>query len=112
MKNWTPLMGIYLILAIAGFFIPWYYNLQFILYGDAPLTISRFLGDGMSTFLTSSLTTDLLIGASAFFIWMIVEGRRLGMKHLWVYAVCTFMIAFAFSCPLFLLMRERKLQAK
>ena len=43
---------------------------------------------------------------------MVVEGRRLGMRHLWFYVVATFLIAFAFTCPLFLFMRERLLAAR
>lgn len=41
---------------------------------------------------------------------MCVEARRLGMRHLWVYVLGTVLVAFAFTCPLFLLMRERHLQ--
>lgn len=107
MKKWTPLMWIYLIFAIAGLVVPWYFNLQFILYGDEPFSVRRFLADGMATPLSSSITTDFLIGATPVFIWMMVEGRRRKMKHLWFYFVGTFLIAFAFACPLFLFMRER-----
>ena len=42
-----------------------------------------------------------------------VEGggrERLGMRW-WVYLLATFLIAFAFACPLFLMMRERRLRA-
>lgn len=33
-------------------------------------------------------------------------------EHGWVYTVLTFMIAFAFACPLFLPTRERYLRAR
>ncbi len=32
------------------------------------------------------------------------------MRHLWVCVLGTFLVAFAFTCPLFLFMRERHLQ--
>jgi len=32
------------------------------------------------------------------------------MRHWWFYVVTTFLVAFAFACPLFLLMREARLQ--
>lgn len=102
-------MWIYLAFAIAGLIVPWYFNLQFILYGDAPFSVGRFLADGMATPLSSSITTDLFIGSTPVLIWMMVEGKRQKMKHLWVYFIFTFLIAFAFTCPLFLFMRERKL---
>ncbi len=109
MKNWTPLMWIYLLLAIAGLIVPWYFNLQFMAQGDGEFSIRDFVAEGFATSGAASLTSDLLIGASAVTLWMIVESRRLKMKGLWLYLVFTYLIAFAFACPLFLLMRERKL---
>ena len=40
---------------------------------------------------------------------MIMEGRKLGMKRVWLYIVLSGVTAFAFTFPLFLAMRERKL---
>ncbi len=108
MKNWTILMWVYLLFAIAGIIVPWYYNLQFMLYGDETFSIGRYLADGMATPLSASITTDFFIGTTPVLIWMMVEGSRQKMKHLWFYFIFTFLIAFAFTCPLFLFMRERK----
>jgi len=110
MKNWTPLMWLYLAFAIAGIIVPWYFNLQFMMYGDEPFTIRRFLADGMATPLSSSITTDFFISSTPVLIWMMIEGKRLKMKRLWFYFIFTFMIAFAFTCPFFLFMRERKIR--
>jgi len=38
-----------------------------------------------------------------------MEGRKLGMKRVWVYIALSGVTAFAFTFPLFLAMRERKL---
>ncbi len=56
-----------------------------------------------------SLSRDLFVSSSAFFVWIIVESRRLGIKNLWIIILTTFTIAFAFSAPLFLFLRERRL---
>ena len=112
MKNWSLLTWIYFLLAILGLIVPWYFNLQFILYGAEPFTVPKFIADGMATPLSSSITTDLFISATAICIWMMVEGKRLKMKYLWAYFICTYLIAIAFTCPLFLFNRERKLNAK
>lgn len=56
------------------------------------------------------MASDFWVGAFAALIFMIVEGRRLQMKRLWIYVVLTFVIAWAFAFPLFLFMRERMLQ--
>lgn len=107
----TPLMIFYLVCSVAGLIVPWYFNWQFIQTGE-PLTVSAFIKASHLSPLTSSLSTDFLIGCSAVFVWMIVEGKRIGVKHLWFYAVFTFVIAWAFTLPLFLFQRERLLQRK
>ena len=56
----------------------------------------------------SSLT--VAIGATAVVIWMVQESRRLQMRGLiWVLLSCV-TVAFAFGAPLFLYLRERRLQ--
>jgi hypothetical protein len=40
---------------------------------------------------------------------MITEAKRLGMKRVWLYIVLSGVTAMAFTFPLFLAMRERKL---
>ena len=56
-----------------------------------------------------SLSRDLFIGASAIFIWIINESKKLNVKNMWIVYIGTFLIAFAFSAPFFLFLRERRL---
>jgi hypothetical protein len=49
------------------------------------------------------------VGASAIFIWIVNESRKLEMKNMWIVYIGTFLIAFAFSAPLFLFLRERRI---
>jgi hypothetical protein len=109
MKKLTPLMIFYLLCTIAGFFVPWYFNWQHMKTGE-PFTPTAWLMAGWGSALARSVTTDFLIGSTAVLVWMVVEGRRLKMKYLWLYVVFTFLIAWAFTCPLFLFNRERLLQ--
>jgi hypothetical protein len=55
------------------------------------------------------LSLDILIVAIAGSALMIMEAKRLGMKRVWLYIVVSGVTAFAFTFPLFLAMRERKL---
>lgn len=57
----------------------------------------------------SSLSWDLLATASAASIFIILEGRRLGIRWYWAYVVFSFVTAVAFTFPLFLAVRERHL---
>jgi hypothetical protein len=109
MKKITPLMWFYLICAIAGAIVPMYFIVQYIRTGQT-FTPIVWLQAGLTTTLTKSITFDFLIGSTAITMWMIVEGVRLKMKRLWVYILFTFMIAWAFACPLFLFARERHLE--
>lgn len=71
---------------------------------------SDFIGDWtLSGPAVSSLTTDLLVVAIAGSILIIVEARRLGMRAGWAYVVVGLLTAFAFTFPLFLALRERRL---
>ena len=109
MKKFTPLASFYLLASIAGLFVPWYFNAQQLMHGDLPFTLANYLGAGMANNFTSSITTDFFIATIPVLVWMMVEGRKLQMKNLWFYFVFTFVIAFAFTCPMFLFMREVKL---
>ena len=109
MKKITPLAGFYLLFAIAGLLVPWYFNAQQLMHGAEPFTFANYIGAGMANNFTSSITTDFFIATIPVLVWMMIEGRRLQMKNLWFYFVFTFVIAFAFTCPLFLFMREQKL---
>jgi hypothetical protein len=102
-KYWNPRSTVYLVLSIIGLVGCWYFNILAIQQGR------DFLADWNSTPAVSSATTDLLITASAASIFIIVESKRIKMKYGWLYVIFSFVTAIAFTFPLFLAMRERKL---
>ena len=106
----TPLMIVYGIFAAAGAIVPWYFNIRHMRESGELLTPQVWLAGGFINSPTGSITTDFLIGTTPVLVWMVVEARRLGMRRSWLYVVTTFLVAFAFACPLFLLMREARLQ--
>lgn len=59
----------------------------------------------------AALTSDLLVVYVLMSTWIVIEGRRLGMRHLWVYLVANTMVAVAVGLGLFLVQRERQLRA-
>ena len=103
-KNWTPAAIVWLVLAIIGLIGTWTFNTL------AIIQLRDFIGDWVNSGpAVSSLTVDLLVVAVAGSILIVVESRRLGMKRPWLYIVLSGITAFAFTFPLFLAMRERKL---
>jgi hypothetical protein len=104
------LAWIYLALAVAGGVLPWLANLDFIRDSGQPFDLGLFVRLANANPAAQSLSRDLAVGASAVTLWMVVESRRLGMRGLgWVLLSCV-TIAFAFGAPLFLYLRERRLQ--
>jgi hypothetical protein len=104
------LAWIYLALAVAGGVLPWLANLDFIRESGQPFDLGLFVRMANANPAAQSLSRDLAVGATAVTLWMVVESRRLGMRGLvWVLLSCV-TIAFAFGAPLFLYLRERRLQ--
>lgn len=103
------LAWLYLALAIAGAVLPWLANLEFMQAYGASFDLGVFVELANANPAAKSLSRDLLVGASAITIWMVVESRRLGMRHLWLVLLSSVTIAFAFAAPFFLFLRERRL---
>ena len=105
-RHWTPLAVVYLVLAVAGLVGTWTYN------AIAIAERRDFIGDLVTSGpAVSSITTDLLVVALAGSILIAVESRRLGMRFAWAYILGSALTAFAFTFPLWLAMRERRLAA-
>ena len=100
---------LYLLLAIAGAVLPWMANLSFLQQHGPAFDIGLFVQLANANPAAQSLSRDLAIAATAVSIWMVVEARRIGLKGVtWVLLGCV-TVAFAFGCPLFLYLRERRL---
>jgi len=74
---------------------------QYIVDGDGNI-LDDVTANGAATF----TVIDLLAVAFVALIFMVAEGRRLGMRFLWVYVVITFLVAISVSLPLFLIVRQ------
>jgi hypothetical protein len=104
------LQWLYLALAVAGAVLPWLANLDFIATTGGSFDLGLFVQLANANAAASSLSRDLAIGATAVVIWMVQESRRLQMRGLpWVLLSCV-TVAFACGAPLFLYLRERRLQ--
>lgn len=104
------LAWVYLALAAAGAVLPWLANFAFIRSTGQPFDLALFVQQANANPAAQSLSRDLAVAASAVTLWMVVESRRLKMRGLlWVLLSCV-TVAFAFGAPLFLYLRERRLQ--
>ncbi len=90
-------------LAAIGVITAWWFN------GLAVMGGEDYLKAWFGSSVDWVLSADLLIVAIAGSSFMIIEGRRLGMRRIWLYLVLAGVTAMAFVFPLFLAMRERAL---
>ncbi|WES64173.1 DUF2834 domain-containing protein [Microbacter sp. GSS18] len=103
-RHWSPLAIVYLVLSVGGLVGTWWFNAL------AIVQLRDFVGDLVTSGpAVSSITVDLLVVAAAGSVFLIVEARRLGMRFGWLYVVGSGLTAFAFTFPLFLAMRQRRL---
>ena len=104
------LKWIYLILAIAGAVLPTLANIEFVRDYGPSFDIPLFIELANNNPASQSLSRDLFVGSLAIFFWIFSESKRLEMKNLWIVVLTTFLIAFAFSAPLFLYLRELRIE--
>ncbi len=107
MRPWTPLAVVYVVLALVGL----------VGTGIANVVVAARMRDVLADLaaggpIVTSISIDLGVAAVAGVVLLLVEGRRLGMRFLWVYVVLALVTAFAFAFPLFLCNRERLLAAR
>ena len=100
---------LYLFLSILGAILPMISNFNFAMEYGSSFDIIQLIQLANVNPAAESISRDLLIGASAVFIWIVNESRKLKMKNMWIVYVGTFLIAFAFSAPFFLFLRERRI---
>jgi hypothetical protein len=104
--KFTPAAIVYLSVAAIGLVGTAYFNITGFTSGGGNFFAAWFANPAVS-----SLSVDLLATASAASIFIIIEGRRLGMRWPWLYVLGSFVTAVAFVFPLFLAMRERHMSA-
>ena len=100
---------LYLLLSILGAILPMISNFNFAMEYGSSFDINQFIQLANANPAAESISRDLLIGASAVFIWIVNESRKLNIKNMWIVYAGTFLIAFAFAAPFFLFLRERRI---
>lgn len=109
--KFTPIEIFFLVLAIIGLCATWYFNIRFYM-EVADTSIGNFIALTKTTLPARSINADIAIVALVFLVWMIYEARQLKMRNWWVFIPLTFLVALAFSFPLFLFFRERKIRKR
>lgn len=100
----------YLILCVLGAalplsqFLPWIYQHGL----NIPLLFSQAFGSQVSAF----AWLDVAVSAIVVVVFTIWEGKRIGIKKLWIPIAGLFTVGVSLGLPLFLLMREYHLPTR
>lgn len=100
--------GLYAAIAVIALVTTWMNNIAFMLEPENQNALS-FVRALYANGATASITNDLLLYALAGSIFMALEGRRLHMRHVWVYILLSLLIAVSVMFPLFLIARQIKM---
>ncbi|PSB29213.1 DUF2834 domain-containing protein [Chlorogloea sp. CCALA 695] len=98
----------YLILCILGTILPYSQFVPFLL--EHGLNLQLFFEQLFVNRISSFFAMDLIVSSLALWVFIFWEGSRLGMKNLWVYIASNLLVGVSLGLPLFLLMRQRKLE--
>jgi hypothetical protein len=85
-------------------FVPWLATHGF----DLPL----FLSELFSTRIGAFFGLDVIVSALVLLLFVAVEGRRLAIRTWWIPVVATLAVGVSLGLPLFLYMRQIKLDAQ
>ena len=99
----------FLILAIVGICYTWYYNILFFMEYDTT-SIVTFFEVAQSNFAGKSFGADLTVVVITFFFWFIPDARKFKVKGWWILIPLTFLVAIAFAFPMYLYMREHRIE--
>lgn len=101
---------LYLVVAILGAVLPLSQLIPFLAaYGlDVPLLFKQLFQNHASAF----FGLDVIVSSVVLWLFVFSEGRRRGMRHLWLYVLCNLAVGVSLALPLFLFFRERKLKAE
>ena len=97
---------LYLLLCVLGAVLPYSQFIPFLReHGlNVPLFVDQLFANRISGF----FGLDVLISSAVLWAFVLTEGRRKQMKHLWVYLLCNLTVGVSLGLPLFLYMRERR----
>ena len=99
------LCAAYAVIALVALVGTWSNNIAFMLQPENR-TIESWYEAVYANYAAASFTNDLFMLALAVCIFMLVEGRRLQMRFVWVYILLSGPVAISVMFPLFLIARQ------
>jgi Terpene cyclase DEP1 len=95
---------VYLALCIVGFLLPYWQFIPWV--AEHGLNLPLLVRDLFANRISSFFGLDVLLSAVVLWIFIVAEGSRLGMRHLWLPIIATCVIGVSLGLPLFLYLRQ------
>ncbi len=98
----------YLGLCIAGTVLPYSQFIPFL--REHGLDLRPFFEQLFSNWVGGFFGMDVIVSSVVLWLFVFVEGRRAGVKHLWAPIAANLAVGVSLGLPLFLYMRERRME--
>jgi hypothetical protein len=100
---------LYLILCAAGTVLPYSQLVPFL--AENGLDLRLFFEELFSTRIGAFFGWDVIVSSLVLWAFVWIDGRRTGVKNLWAPIAANLAVGVSLGLPLFLYMRERRLES-
>ena len=100
----------YLWLCVAGTVLPYTQFVPFL--AEHGLDMRVFLEQLFANRIGAFFGLDVLVSSLVLWVFVFVDGRRVGMRHLWAPIAGNLAVGVSLGLPLFLYLRERALERR
>jgi hypothetical protein len=102
--------NVYLLFAVIGFVGPYFFFISFLAtHGlDGRAFLQELFASNISTF----FAVDLMVSSVVFIGYLRVEATRCSIDRWWLYLIALLTVGLSFALPLFLYVRERRLESR
>lgn len=98
---------LYLVLCVSGTILPYIQFIPFL--RDHGLNLSLFIQQLFANRISGFFGMDVIVSSVVLWVFVYSEGRRLRMRYLWIYVASNLLVGVSLGLPLFLLMRQIRL---
>jgi hypothetical protein len=102
------LKTVYLGLCVAGTLLPCWQFLPFL--RDHGLDMPAFVEQLFASPVSGFFGMDVIVSSIVLWVFVLTEGRRAGVKHLWAPVAANLAVGVSLGLPLFLYLREKRLE--
>jgi hypothetical protein len=103
------LRHLYLVLCVIGTALPYWKLLPWLI--DHGLNLSLLCQELFASRIGAFFGLDVIVSALVLFVFLMAEGRSLGLPRFWLSILATLLVGVSLGLPLFLYFRQRQLDA-